>query len=51
MVCLNAIVQNGHDHALAGVALLPGGTHIHVQAILGAAILQSDFCGNLQIDY
>lgn len=39
VVCLDAIVQYGHNNTLARVALLPGRTHIHVQAILGATVL------------
>lgn len=40
MVRLDTVVQDGHDDALAGVALLPGRTEVHVVAVLGAAVLR-----------
>lgn len=40
MICLDAVVQNGYDHPLSGVALLPCGCHVHIEAILGAAVLR-----------
>ena len=39
MVGLDAVVQYGDHHSLAPVALLPGGQHVHVAAVPGAAIL------------
>lgn len=39
MICLDAVVQNGYDHPLSGVAFLPCGCHVHIEAILGAAVL------------
>lgn len=39
VVPLDAVVEDGHDDALAGVALLPGGAHVHVQTVLGATVL------------
>lgn len=46
MICLDAIVQNGYDHPFSGVAFLPGGCHVHIEAILGAAVLRSEcICG------
>lgn len=40
VVALNAIVENGHDDSLSCVALLPCGSHVHVETVLGAAILE-----------
>ena len=39
MVGLDAVVQDGHHDALSRVALLPSWRHVHVKAVLGAAIL------------
>lgn len=39
VVPLNAVVQDRHDDALPGVALLPGRANVHVQTVLGATIL------------
>lgn len=38
MIGLDAIVQNRNDDTLAGIALLPGRTEIHVITILSAAV-------------
>lgn len=40
MVALDAVVQDGHDDALARVTLLPGRSNVHVRSILGATVLQ-----------
>lgn len=44
VVGLDAVVQDGHDDALAGVALLPGGRDVHVVAVLGATVLSAHTC-------
>lgn len=40
MIRLYPVVEDRHDDALAGVALLPGWAQIHVVAILGTAVLE-----------
>lgn len=47
VVGLDAVVQDGHDDALAGVALLPGGRDVHVVAVLGATVLSTYTCHKL----
>ena len=32
MVCLDAVVKDGHDNTLAGVASSPGRLDIHIEA-------------------
>ena len=38
MICLDSVVKDGDGDALAGVALKPGGLHVHVGPVNGATV-------------
>lgn len=40
MIRLNAVVEDRHNNSLSGIAFLPGGDHVHVEALEGASVLQ-----------
>lgn len=40
MVALDSVVEDGHDDSFSCVSLLPCGSNVHVETVLGAAILK-----------